>query len=65
MESKVMKEFLMSLWEEEDGAETAEWIIIVDLLLVGAIAIYNGFLRNELNGVVSDIGTTLNGLPTT
>ena len=56
-----MKNFLMKLWQEEDGAETAEWLVIVALILVVAVAIYTGVLQQELNDVVTAIGTTLTG----
>jgi Flp pilus assembly pilin Flp len=56
-----MKNFLMKLWQEEDGAETAEWLVIVALILVVAVAIYTGVLQQELNDVVTAIGTILTG----
>ena len=54
-----MKNFLKRLWKEEDGAETAEWVVIVALLVVVAIFIYNGILRTTLSGVVTDISTKI------
>jgi Flp pilus assembly pilin Flp len=56
-----MKNFLQRLWREEDGAETAEWLVIVALILVVAVAIYTGVLQQELTDVVTAIGTTLTG----
>ena len=54
-----MKKILFGLWRDEEGAETAEWVVIVALLVVVGIAIYNGILRNELSDLVNDIGTQL------
>lgn len=59
-----MKNFLKRLWQEEDGAETAEWVVIVALLVVVAIAIYNGILRTTLSGVVTNISTSISGIGT-
>ena len=56
-----MKNFLMKLWKEEDGAETAEWVVIVALILIVATALYTGLLSDELNGVVTSIGNILTG----
>ena len=56
-----MKKFLMNLWQEEDGAETAEWLVIVALILAVAVVIYQGVLQTELTGVVTAIGGILTG----
>ena len=60
----IMKKFLVGLWKDEEGAETAEWVVIVALLVVVGIAIYNGILRTELEGLVGDIGTQIQGIAT-
>lgn len=39
-ESNVMKNFLLKLWKDEEGAELVEWVIIVALIAVAAIATY-------------------------
>ncbi|MEJ2402988.1 MAG: hypothetical protein P8171_01665 [Candidatus Thiodiazotropha sp.] len=54
-----MKNFLMNLWQDESGAETAEWVVIVALILAVAIGIYNGVLATQLQGVVTSIGDQL------
>ena len=59
-----MKKFLVGLWKDEEGAETAEWVVIVALLVVVGIAIYNGILRTELTNLVNDIGTQIGGIAT-
>ncbi len=35
-----MKNFLLKLWKDEEGAELVEWVIIVALIAVAAIATY-------------------------
>ena len=59
-----MKKFLVGLWKDEEGAETAEWVVIVALLVVVGIAIYNGILRTELEGLVNDIGAQIGNIAT-
>jgi Flp pilus assembly pilin Flp len=54
-----MKNFLMNLWQDESGAETAEWIVIVALVLGVALAIYTGVLQDALQGVVTTITAAL------
>jgi Flp pilus assembly pilin Flp len=51
-----MKDILYRLWNDEEGAEIAEWVVVVALLVVVAVAIYNGVLRNELSNAVNTIG---------
>ncbi|MEJ2622758.1 MAG: Flp family type IVb pilin [Candidatus Thiodiazotropha sp.] len=54
-----MKNFLMNLWQDESGAETAEWTVIVALILAVGIAVYPGVLQPMLTSVVNGIATTL------
>ena len=56
-----MKNLLMKLWKEEEGAETAEWLVIVALILGVAVIIYQGVLATELTGIVTAIGGILTG----
>jgi pilus assembly protein Flp/PilA len=35
-----VKNFLLKLWKDEEGAELVEWVIIVALIAVAAIATY-------------------------
>lgn len=50
-----MKNFLMKMWKEEDGAETAEWLVIVALIVGVGITIYTGVLQTALTGIVTEI----------
>jgi len=54
-----MANLLYSLWKDESGAEVAEWVIVVALLVIVALAIYNGILRGTLSGAVSTIGSRI------
>ncbi|MEH6824755.1 MAG: hypothetical protein V7629_12695 [Motiliproteus sp.] len=54
-----MKDFLMKLWTDEEGAETAEWVVIVALLVVVAFAVYDGVLKTQLNLLITSIGTKI------
>lgn len=57
-----MKNVLKRLWKEEDGAETAEWVVIVALLVVVALVVYNQILQGQLTDLVNSIGTKIDGL---
>jgi Flp pilus assembly pilin Flp len=59
-----MKNFLMNIWQDESGAETAEWVVVVALILAVGIAIYPGTLQPLLTSVIDGIGTTLTNEPT-
>jgi Flp pilus assembly pilin Flp len=54
-----MKKFLMNIWHDEAGAETAEWIVIVALILAVAMVVYTGVLQTSLVGVVSTISDAI------
>ena len=54
-----MKNFLLRLWKEEEGAETAEWLLIVGLLVAVGVAIYTGVLQTALTNVVGTIEGTI------
>ena len=55
-----MKSLLHRLWIDEEGAEIAEWVVVVALLVLVGIAIYNGVLKTQLSQAVSTIGSTIN-----
>ncbi len=57
-----MKDFLMKLWSDEEGAETAEWLVIVALIVAVAILVYNGVLKNTLITLVGKIGTAIGAI---
>jgi Flp pilus assembly pilin Flp len=54
-----MKNFLLRLWKEEEGAETAEWLLIVGLLVGVGVAIYPGVLEPALTRLVAAIETEI------
>jgi len=54
-----MKHLLYRLWKDEEGAEIAEWIVVVALLVIVAVLIYNGILKRELSNAVEVIGTKI------
>jgi Flp pilus assembly pilin Flp len=49
----------------ERGAEMVEWIVVVAVLAVVALAVFgpNGVLQNALSGGVNGIANSLNSLP--
>ena len=50
-----MKTTLMRLLKEEDGADTAEWVVITAMVIAVAVVVYNGILSGSLVDAVSDI----------
>jgi Flp pilus assembly pilin Flp len=61
-----MKQFLLKIWQDETGAETAEWVVIVGLILAVAITIYTGVLQTSLTELVTRISALIGTVaPTT
>jgi len=54
-----MKSLLSRLWHDEEGAEIAEWVVVVALLVVVAVLIYNNILKTELSKAVNIIGSKI------
>ena len=54
-----MKDWLLKLWKDEEGAETAEWIVIVALIVGVAVVVYLAVLQPQLNTAVTKIGNTI------
>ena len=56
---------ISSLLNNEEGAEMVEWIVVVAVLAVVALAVFgpNGVLQNALSGGVNTIANSLNSLP--
>lgn len=55
-----MKPFFRRLWTEKDGAELVEWVVVVALIAITAIATYD-MLQSEISGKLLEvlkIGTT-------
>ena len=50
------------LFVEQEGAETAEWVAIVALIVVVAVAVYTGVLKNGLQDVVGSIENKVGNL---
>jgi Flp pilus assembly pilin Flp len=54
-----MKSLFYRLWHDEDGAEIAEWVVVVALLVIVGVIIYNSILRRELSNAVETIGSRI------
>ena len=54
-----MKEFLLRLWKDEEGAETVEWIFIVVVILAVAAVSYAGGLADGISNAIADVVTGL------
>jgi Flp pilus assembly pilin Flp len=56
-----MKNFLLKLWKDEEGAEFVEWVIIVALIAIAAGLVYGALddtLGKKLNDVLDNIKTS-------
>lgn len=60
-----MKDFFVRLWKDEEGAETAEWIVIVALITAVAVAVYVEVLEPELTAAVESVGDAIDTATTT
>ena len=56
---------ILSHVRNEKGAEMVEWIVVVAVLAVVALAVFgpNGVLQNALTGGINKISNSLNSLP--
>jgi len=54
-----MANTLVRLWKDESGAEVAEWVIVVALLVIVALVIYNQILQGTLSNAVKSIGSKI------
>ena len=54
-----MKSMLYRLWKDEEGAEIAEWVVVVALLVGVGYVIYNQVLTGELSEAVDTVGTNI------
>jgi Flp pilus assembly pilin Flp len=50
-----MKKFLSNLLHDENGAETAEWLIIVALIATVGLGVYTNILLTALSTAVTSI----------
>ena len=53
-----MKNFLLKLWKDDDGAEMVEWAIVVGLVVLAAIGGYT-LLGESVSQVTNTIATSL------
>ena len=51
-----MKTLLMRLWRDESGAELAEWVAVVALVVVIAFGVYTGVLDETLSEIAGGLG---------
>ena len=49
-----MKNFLLKLWKDEEGAELVEWVVIVALIAIAAIATYT-MLATEMSTKMKEV----------
>ena len=54
-----MKKFLIDLWKEEEGAETAEWLVTVAFIVAVAVTLYTGILQDALTPAAEYIETSV------
>ena len=53
-----MKQFLLKLWNDEEGAEIVEWVIVAAVLIGVAVAAY-ALLGDNVNEAVNAVGDKL------
>ena len=49
-----MKNFFVKLWKDEEGAELVEWVVIVGLIAVAAIATY-AMLETRISAMMNTV----------
>lgn len=49
-----MKDLLLKLWKDEEGAELVEWVVIVALIAAAAIATY-AMLETRISTLMSKV----------
>ncbi len=54
-----MKNFLLKLWKDDDGAEMVEWAIVVGLVVLAAIGGY-AMMGTSVSNVTTKIAGELN-----
>ncbi len=53
-----MKNFLLKLWKDDDGAEMVEWAIVVGLVVLAAIGGY-ALLGSSVSTITNKIASSL------
>jgi len=56
-EARLMENFAARFWADENGAETPEWVLITAILVVIAIAVYQGPVAGTLTGLAGSISS--------
>ena len=54
-----MKDFLLSLWNDEEGVETVEWVGVAIVILIVLFIAYQSGLATEIQSALNSIGSTL------
>lgn len=49
-----MKNFLLKLWRDEEGAELVEWVVIVALIAAAAVATY-ALLETRISSLMENV----------
>lgn len=49
-----MKNLLLKLWKDEEGAELVEWVVIVALIAAAAIATYS-LLEDRISALMDTV----------
>lgn len=55
-----MKDLMLKLWKDEEGAELVEWVVIVALIAVAAIATYT-MLETRISELMDTVLTNIEG----
>ena len=59
----MIKEFFSKLWNDEEGAETVEYVVIAAILAgIGVVVYQSGALKTTLNTGVTKIGNIIGGI---
>lgn len=50
---------LLRLWDDQKGAELAEWVVVVAFILAVGVVVYDQILKGQLSVAVAAIGSTI------
>ena len=56
-----MNDFLLRLWNDEEGAETVEWIFIVIIIIAVAVVAYATNLQQAIINTINKLSSKLGG----
>ena len=57
----MIKEFFSKLWNDEEGAETVEYVLIAALIAAVGVAVYSNTLQGQLTTAASNLGGFISG----